>query len=126
MNKGGFRGGLGLKSPPPMSVPSRIKDMPSNLRPRERLAEQRPAALHAAELIAILLRTGMKGASALDVAEELLKQYRSLSGLARASLEELRRVKGVGRDKAIALVSAFALARRMAREIRAESPVLDT
>lgn len=109
-----------------MSVPSRIKDMPSNLRPRERLAEYGPDALHAAELIAILLRTGIKGASALDVAEEMLKQYRSLSGLARASLAELRRIKGVGRDKAIALVSAFALARRMAREIRAESPMLDT
>lgn len=109
-----------------MSAPSRIKDMPSNLRPRERLAEHGPDALHAAELIAILLRTGLKGASALDVAETMLKQYRSLSGLARASLEDLRRIKGVGRDKAIALVSAFALARRMAREIRAECPMLDT
>jgi len=109
-----------------MRVPYRITDMPSHLRPRERLVESGPDALHHAELIAILLRTGLKGASAVDVARDVLARYGSLDHLSRASLDDLRRIKGVGRDKAIALVSAFALARRMAREIRAESPLLDT
>ena len=82
-------------------------------------------ALRTAELIAILLGTGMKGMSALQIADQLLRQFGTLEGLARASLEELRRTRGVGRGKAIALKSAFTLARRMAMEFRHESPTLD-
>ncbi len=103
----------------------RIKDLPDSERPRERLAAHGADALKNSELIAILLRTGMKGASAIDVAEQLLQKYSTLDNLSRATLPDLRKVKGIGRDKAIALVSAFALARRMAKEIRQESPVLD-
>ncbi|HWY74703.1 MAG TPA: DNA repair protein RadC [Verrucomicrobiae bacterium] len=104
----------------------RIKDLPDSERPRERLAAHGADALKNSELVAILLRTGMKGASAIDVAEQLLQKYVTLDSLSRATLADLRQVKGIGRDKAIALVSAFALARRMAREIRQESPMLDT
>jgi DNA repair protein RadC len=81
-------------------------------------------ALRNAELIAILLRTGMKGVSAIQVAEQLLQKFGSLDNLSRAGVDELR-IKGVGRDKAIALKSAFTLARRMAQEMRTEGPVLD-
>lgn len=108
-----------------MTASLRIKDLPSEERPRERLMAKGAEALRNAELIAILLRTGMKGVSALQVADQLLKKFGSLANLARAPLEELRQVKGVGRDKAIALKSAFTLAQRMARELQAESPVLD-
>jgi DNA repair protein RadC len=83
-------------------------------------------ALRNAELIAILLRTGTRGATAIQVAEQLLLKFRSLDELARASLSELRGIKGIGRDKAIALKSAFALAQRMAAELHTESPLLDT
>lgn len=103
----------------------RIKDLPDSERPRERLAEQGAEALRNAELIAILLRTGMKGNSALQIAEQLLHKFGTLDQLARASLDELRQTKGVGRDKAIALKSAFTLAQRMAQEIKRESPLLD-
>jgi DNA repair protein RadC len=82
-------------------------------------------ALRDAELIAILLRTGLKGSSAVQVAEHLLQKFGTLDSLSRAGIEDLRQVKGVGRDKAIALKSAFTLARRMASEIRQESPPLD-
>lgn len=99
--------------------------MPDSERPRERLAEQGAEALRNAELIAILLRTGMKGNSALQIAEQLLHKFGTLDQLARASLDELRQTKGVGRDKAIALKSAFTLAQRMAQEIKRESPLLD-
>lgn len=104
----------------------RIKDLPVLDRPRERLERQGADALRSAELIAILLRTGLKGASALQVAEDLLRHHPSLHDLARAPLESLRAVKGVGRDKAIALQAAFTLARRMAEELRLEAPLLDT
>ena len=109
-----------------MSVPLRIKDLPDQERPRERMVEVGADALKDAELIAILLRTGLKGRSALDVGAELLKTFGSFGNLARASLEDLRKVKGIGRDKAIALKAAFTLAKRMAAELRRESPTLDT
>ena len=103
-----------------------IKEMPDAERPRERLMERGADALRNAELIAILLRTGMKGVSAVQVAEQLLNKFSTLDNLSRASVPELRQIKGIGRDKAIALQSAFTLARRMAQEIRQESPTLDT
>lgn len=108
-----------------MTQPLRITDMALDERPRERLAERGASALKNSELIAILLRTGVRGASAVDVAESLLGRFGSLEALARASLDELR-IRGVGRDKAIALKAAFTLASRMAEELRRESPVLDT
>ena len=103
-----------------------IKELPDNERPRERLMQSGADALKHSELIAILLRTGTKGVSAIQVAEQLLQKFDSLDRLSRATIDELRQVKGVGRDKAIGLKSAFTLARRMAQEIRQESPTLDT
>jgi len=103
-----------------------IRDLPQHERPRERLALRGADALRDAELIAILLRTGTKGSSAVSIAEQLLKKFETLDNLARANLEDLRKIKGIGRDKAIALQSAFTLARRMAEQLRGESPLLDT
>lgn len=103
----------------------RIKDLPDSERPRERLVACGADALKNAELIAILLRTGTKGSSAIQIADQLITRFGSLDSLARASLEDLRKIKGVGRDKAIALKSAFTLAQRMANELRSESPLLD-
>ena len=108
-----------------MTTSIRIKDLPDRERPRERLVELGADALRDAELIAILLRTGLKGVSAIQVGEQLVQKFGTLDSLARASLDDLRQIKGVGRDKAIALKAAFTLARRMAQELRAESPVLD-
>jgi DNA repair protein RadC len=104
----------------------RIKDQPAGERPRERLAAQGPSALSQAELIAILLRTGLKGASAVDIGKQLMSKYGSLNSLAHASLEELQTVKGIGPDKAVTLVAAFALARKMAEELRDDAPLLET
>jgi DNA repair protein RadC len=103
-----------------------IRDMAAHERPRERLLHAGAEALRNAELIAILLRTGLKGASAVNVADELLLKFRTLGELARASVDDLRRVKGVGRDKAIALKAAFTLAQRMAAELHGEAPLLDS
>ena len=94
-----------------MTLSTRIKDLPNRERPRERLAELGPDALSDVELIAILLRTGLQGKSAVDVGAELVRQFGTLSALSQATLEELQTIKGIGRDKAIALQSAFTLAR---------------
>jgi DNA repair protein RadC len=103
----------------------RIRDLPLNERPRERLMNDGAEALKNSELIAILLRTGLPGVSAIQIAEQLLNKFQTLDNLSRLSIEDLRSVKGVGRDKALALKSAFTLARRMTLEMRQESPMLD-
>jgi DNA repair protein RadC len=103
-----------------------IRELPDSERPRERLLANGADALKKSELIAILLRTGMKGVSAIQVAEDLLKRFGTLDNLSRATVAGLRLTKGVGRDKAVTLMAAFTLARLMAKEIRGESPMLDT
>jgi DNA repair protein RadC len=103
----------------------RLKDQPVSERPRERLVECGADALSHAELIAILLRTGLKGANAVEIGRQLLQKFGTLQALAQASVEDLRSVKGIGRDKAVTLMAAFALARKMAKELQHESPVLD-
>jgi DNA repair protein RadC len=108
-----------------MSSVVRIKDQPASERPRERLAAKGPGALTDAELIAILLRTGLRGANAVEIGAQLLQKFGSLQALARASVDDLRKVKGIGRDKAVTLIAAFTLARKMAEELQRESPVLD-
>jgi DNA repair protein RadC len=109
-----------------MSHGIRIKDLPKSERPRERLAEHGAGALKTSELIAILLRTGLRGVSAIEIGEQLLQKFGTLTALERASLDQLQEVKGIGRDKAIALKSAFTLARRMAAELHGEAPLLDS
>lgn len=104
----------------------RIKDLPASERPRERLLAKGAEALATEELIAILLRTGTAGVSALDAARALLKQFGSLDALSRARIEELASLRGMGRDKAVTLKAAFTLAQRLAREVAATAPVLET
>jgi DNA repair protein RadC len=108
-----------------MSQNLRMKDQPVSERPRERLVALGADALSHAELIAILLRTGLKGANAVEIGKQLIQKFGALQALARASVDDLRSVKGIGRDKAVTLMAAFALARKMAEDLQRESPVLD-
>ena len=94
----------------------KIHELPADERPRERLAAHGAAALSDSELIAILLRTGVVGANAIEVARQLLAEFGNLSGLARSTVQELARIKGVGTAKAVQLAAAFGLASRLARE----------
>jgi DNA repair protein RadC len=103
----------------------RLKDQPVSERPRERLVALGADALSHAELIAILLRTGLKGTNAVEIGKQLIQKFGTLQALARASVDDLRSVKGIGRDKAVTLMAAFALARKMAKDLQRESPVLD-
>ena len=104
-----------------------MHDLPDHEKPRERLLKHGPHALKPSELIAILLRTGTKGVSVLDVADELLQRFgHSLDRLSRATKEDLRAVKGIGWDKTATLLAAFSLAAKMKDEKAQESPLLDT
>lgn len=86
--------------------------VPPHERPRERLLARGSDALTERELLALVLRNGAKGVSALDLAAELLAEYGTLRALAAARPEELAMRPGIGPAKAAALVAAFQLARR--------------
>ena len=103
----------------------RIKDQPVGERPRERLIERGAAALSPAELVAILVRTGLRGVNAVEIGKQLVCKFGSLGAMARASVDDLQSVRGIGRDKAVTLVAAFTLASKIAEELQRESPVLD-
>jgi DNA repair protein RadC len=90
----------------------KVKDLPIDDRPREKLILRGVQSLSDAELIAILLRTGTKGKSVIEVAQTLLNE-KGLANLASSSVEALTKQIGIGKDKAATLVAAFELARRI-------------
>src|SRR3974377_1890469 len=104
-----------------MTEGMRLKDQPASERARERLVGRGADALIHAELIGILLRTGLKGANAVEIGRQLIAKYGSLQALARASLKDLSSVKGIGRDKSVTLMAAFTLARKMKEELGREA-----
>ncbi len=90
-----------------------MSDIPEGERPRERLRIVGATGLSQRELLAILLRIGTRGRSALILADELLVRFGGLSGLARADLSELQDVPGIGPVKAVELKAALELGKRM-------------
>jgi len=92
----------------------RVKDLPLDDRPREKLLLRGSQGLSDAELLAILLRTGTKGKSVLNVAYELVERYGNLASLSTKSYSELIKTNGIKRDKAATLVAAFELGKRTA------------
>jgi len=97
----------------PIEYHPMIRDLPVGERPRERLQHYGPAALATAELIAIMLRMGVAGQSAVALAQSLLAQFDGLPGLARATIAELCAIKGIGEAKAVQLKAALELGRRL-------------
>ena len=115
-----------------------LKDLPPDARPREKLLARGPGALSDAELLALLLRTGIKGKGVLQMADELLHLKSSeagsdglagfdgIAGLLHATADDLKRVKGLGPAKRSELVAVLELARRaMAQQLK-ERAALDT
>src|SRR5690554_73685 len=90
-----------------------IKSLPVEERPRERLEKYGAQSLSNAELLAILLRTGAAGHSALDLAGIILVRFRNLSEIAAAGIGELSQIKGMGLSKTVQLLAAFELGRRL-------------
>lgn len=93
-----------------------IADWPPQERPRERLLAQGAGGLTDAELVAVCLRSGIRGKSAVDLARELIGRYQGLAGLLGAEVADLRRVRGLGAAKAAQLAAVLELARRTLRE----------
>ncbi len=99
-----------------------IKEWSAQDRPREKYAKNGAVALSNAELIAILLRTGSNAESAVDLAKRLLaSSENSLNNLSDMSLREISQIKGIGQAKAIALLTAFELGKRIRAEKVEES-----
>ncbi len=104
-----------------------IADWPEDERPRERLQREGPGALSDAELLAIFLRVGVRGKSAVDLARGLIEQFGgSLPRLAAAPVEELQRLPGMGPAKAAQLAATLELARRALRHDMSRRDVLSS
>ncbi|GAB2542967.1 RadC family protein [Simplicispira piscis] len=105
-----------------------LKDLPLDAQPREKLLARGPAALSDAELLALLLRTGIAGKGVLQMAQELLEPpgkngasggFGGIAGLLHTSLADLARIKGLGPAKRAELVAVLELARRaLAQQLR--------
>lgn len=99
-----------------------IKDLPSTERPRERLLNQGASALSTAELLAIILRTGVQDENVVRVSQRLLATFGNLAGLAQANSVELMAAKGLGPAKTAQLKAALELGRRLLVESPEERP----
>ncbi|RJQ30552.1 MAG: JAB domain-containing protein [Peptococcaceae bacterium] len=103
-----------------------MKELPEELRPRERLLKEGVKALSDIELLAILLRTGSQEATAVELASILMARFQGLRFLLDASIEELSAVKGVGLAKASQIKAALELGKRLALIPSGSRPVIKT
>jgi len=103
-----------------------IKDWPEGERPRERLLREGAHSLSEAQLLAIILRTGGEGRSALDLAMEIINTFEKLTKIEMASLIEFTNIKGMGKAKVAQLKAAFELGRRLAEEPFARGPAFSS
>jgi len=103
-----------------------IKDLPAAARPREKLIARGAQALADAELLALLLRTGVAGTGVLQLAEQLLAQFGGIGALLRAPGAELARIKGLGPAKRAELAAVLELARRALAAELAERALFDS
>ena len=93
--------------------PYRISDISIEERPREKMAAHGELVLSDAELIAILLRTGIQGENAVDMGKRLLEEFGGIKGIHQISLDEFRQAKGIGLAKAAQIKAAIELGRRL-------------
>ena len=104
-----------------------FKDLPLDARPREKLMARGAAALADAELLALLLRTGVAGSNVLQLAQQLLERFGGLSGLLHTAPDDLKAVKGMGGStKRSELMAVLELARRAMGERLKERTVFDS
>ncbi len=89
-----------------------VRDLPLSERPRERLKKFGAEALSGQELLALILARGIPQKSVINIAQELMSRFKNMRGMARATLEELSEIKGVGTAKAAQIKASFELARR--------------
>ena len=99
-----------------LAKPLMVKDLPRDERPREKLLNKGVESLSNAELLAILLRTGTKEDSVMRVAENLLSAYQAngLASIVNLSPRDFSKIKGIGQVKAITVIAAIELGKRLA------------
>ena len=102
-----------------------LAHLPADARPREKLLARGPGALADAELLALLLRTGLPGLGVLQLAEALLKRFDGLAGLLHADVNALKDVKGLGPAKRAEVAAVLEIARRVLVQQLTERPLLD-
>jgi DNA repair protein RadC len=102
-----------------------MKLFPADSRPREKLLQRGPGALTDAELLALLLRTGIQGKNVVALAQELLDHFGGIAGLLHTSADALSAVKGLGPAKRAELVAVLELARRALVQQMQEKPCFD-
>lgn len=103
-----------------------LKSLPADARPREKLLTRGPSALSDAELLAILLRTGIAGKGVLQMAQELLDTFGGISGLLHTNAEGLNTIKGLGPAKRAEVVAVLELARRALAQVLQEKALFDS
>lgn len=103
-----------------------LDDIPEGERPRERFLQVGPSGASARELLAILLRIGPTGVGVLALADDLLKRFGGLGGLARANISDLQTVHGIGPVKAIEIKAALELGKRLAYANSDQKPLIRT
>jgi DNA repair protein RadC len=103
-----------------------LKDLPLDARPREKLLARGPGALGDAELLALLLRTGLPGKNALQMGQELLEKFGGMKGLLHTHANDLKSIKGLGPAKRAEIVAVLELARRALSEQLKEKPLFST
>lgn len=104
-----------------------IKEIPAEERPRERFLKHSTDTISSHELIAIILRTGSRRESVIDLSKRVLYQYKTLKDLSNAPISELIKIRGIGPSKAVELKAAFELGKRATKEtiqdsIKLQSP----
>ena len=102
---------------------TKIKDLPKHLRPREKMLESGPENLSNAELLAVLIRTGRSGFSAIDIAKSILRKW-SLSDLSRIRHEDLSKIKGMDVGKSTSLLATIEISRRLYEMYTTHLPTL--
>jgi len=100
-----------------------LKDLPADARPREKLLARGPTALADAELLALLLRTGLPGHGVLQLAQALLDTFGGLPGLLHARPDDLKRIKGLGPAKRAEIAAVLEIARRAIARDLSDRPV---
>ena len=102
-----------------------LKDIPADARPREKLLAHGPTALADAELIALLLRTGLRGVSVLQLAQQILDRFGGIKGLLHTDAANLKDIKGLGPAKRAEIAAVIELARRALAQELVRRPVFD-
>ncbi len=103
-----------------------LKDLPADARPREKLLSRGASALSDAELLALLLRTGIQGKNVVALAQEIVDGFGGISGLLHADAKALKSIKGLGPAKQAELQAVLELSRRALAQQMTQRPIFDT